>query len=114
MALIDGLSLIINMLIPTAEQREQIELFFHLIRENYKNIALIPVIDEKTSIERLSICIRNDENDVYMLGLWFLPDDPLFKRFSFKEPAGKFISYKNGVFSKWLTKAKKTILHLWD
>lgn len=106
------------MLIPTTQQQEQIDQFFHLITTQYERIILHPIIDEKTGTERLGICVVDhlgkDKNNIYLLGVWFLPGDKLFNRFTFKESEGRIVTVKlNGVM-KWLTKVRKTILHLLD
>lgn len=104
------------MLVPTPQQLEQIELFFSLISENIESLLLHPVIDDKTGVERLGICVAEhngpDDNSIYMLGLWFLPDDELFKRFSFKRSSDRIVTKRpNGVIA-CLERMKKKVC-LW-
>lgn len=106
------------MLIPTTEQRDQIEAFFYLITRDFNSILLHPVIDEKTGAERLAICIVDrhgpNDNKIYMLGLWFLPNDKLFNRFSFKESESRIVTEKpNGVL-KCLKRMIRRSLHLFN
>lgn len=105
------------MLTPTDSQKDQIDGFFYLIRDNYKNILLHPIIDEKTGTERLGLCvaIRNgkDDNDIYLLGLLFLSEDKLFDRFSFKKPEERIITTMPNRFTQWLKRMMRVIL-LWN
>lgn len=102
------------MLKATPQQLQQVEDFFYVINHEMNNLLLHPVVDEKTGVERLGICVANrSTGDVYMLGLWFLPKDNLYKRFAFKLD-NKIIT-KRPPFWVWrfICRLKKYIQLLW-
>lgn len=103
------------MLKPTAQQREQIEDFFHVITDRYEDILLHPIIDEKTGVERLAVCVADREDrNIYMLGIWFLPNDPLYKRFSFKEIDKSILLRKPpGLLGRFVWRIKNIVRHMW-
>lgn len=99
----------------TPEQREQIDFFFGNIQHNIQNIVLYPIIDKKTSAERLGICIvdrSNGDNNIYLLGILFLWEDKLQNRFEFKEFGSDIIKERPANFAKKLWIRIKNIISL--
>ena len=84
------------MIEATKEQHEQINEFFYIIRNHLNDVLLCPCLDKKTGIIRLALCIGDRENNlIYVKGLYFLPNDPIFKRFELLEPDEFVITEKS-------------------
>ena len=104
------------MLKPTDDQREQISFFIEIMRDHLDSVILHPIVDLKTGVERLGICVADrEEKVIHLLGLWFLSGDSLYDRFEFKDILQNEVLTERPA-SPWkifLMKVKNRVLLLW-